>query len=495
MHQPVADQRRFRRSITLFMVTGFGALLGVVISAAVLMMMNQRQTALINHTYQVVRAISSLRFATTRLVAANLRHTQDMTVESEAPIESARQQMDASLAQISALTRDNPRQQARLPMLGTTAMQIELQAGIPVHDGAVDDSFVFVEHPSDLIVKITAAMLAEEEDLLAQRTEEQHGLERGFYIVLGMTGLLLVVVGGLTFTTLFSYTRELNASRQALRRANTGLEGAVQERTAELKRANSEIQRFAYIVSHDLRSPLVNVMGFTSELETATQTLHDLLAQANRDRPETVSPDARSIIEEDLPEAIHFIRSSTEKMDRLINAILRLSRLGRRELVPEWLDLTQVVQGVVDTLRIRIDEAEGKVEIAGPLPPIHTDRVALEQMIANLVENAIKYSHKDRPPHIRISANTHGTSQSGRIDIAIADNGRGIDTRDHERVFDLFRRSGTQDKTGEGIGLAHVRALAYRLEGTVTVDSDLGIGSTFTINLPRHYSGAQSQTS
>jgi len=213
--------------------------------------------------------------------------------------------------------------------------------------------------------------------------------------------------------------------------------------------------------------------------------------EAGRAHPQAVPEAARAIIRQELPEAIHFIRSSTEKMDRLINAILRLSRLGRREITPEWLDLNLLVQEVIDTLRISIDEARGRVEIAGPLPEIFTDRVALEQMIANLIENAIKYSHQDRPPHITVSAATPGD----RVDIAIADNGRGIDPRDHERVFDLFRRSGAQDRSGEGIGLAHVRALAYRLEGTVSLDSTLGTGSTFTLHLPRRYTGTQSQPS
>jgi signal transduction histidine kinase len=485
--QPLSDQRRFRRSIITFLVTGFAALLGVVISAAVLMAMNQRQTRLINHTFQVEREIATLRFAATRLVAANLRHTQELTIASEQPIEAARQQLDQSLKQLTALTRDNPRQQARMPLLGTTAVQIELQAGIPVRDGLIDDSYVFVRRPNDLIVHLTNVMQAEEEALLARRTQEQHAIERGLTIILGMTGLLLSVVGALTATSLTSYTRELNASRQALRRANTGLEAAVQERTGQLSRANSEIQRFAYIVSHDLRSPLVNVMGFTAEMESAIGTLDALLSQAPADHPWTVPGEAHTILRQDLPEAIHFIRSSTEKMDRLINAILGLSRLGRRELAPQWLDLNALVREAVDSLRISLDEAGGQVEIQGVLPQIYTDRIALEQMITNLIENAIKYSHKERAPRIRVSA----TSQGDRIALAIADNGRGIDARDHERVFELFRRSGAQDRSGEGIGLAHVRALAYRLEGTVSLDSALGTGSTFTLHLPRHFSGTQ----
>lgn len=483
----LADQRRFRRSIAVFMATGFAALLGVVISAAVLMVMNQRQTRLINHTFQVEREIASLRFAATRLVAANLRRTQDLTPAAQAAIEEARQQLDRSLAELGALTRDNPRQQARMPLLGRTAVQIELQAGIPVRDGLIDDSYVFVQRPNDLVVRLTNVMQGEEEALLARRTQEQRKIERGFYIILGMTGLLLLVVGGLTTASLYSYTSELSASRKALRQANTGLEAAVQARTAQLQRANSEIQRFAYIVSHDLRSPLVNVMGFTAEMESAIRALDDLLIEANADRPDAVPEDTRRILRQDMPEAIHFIRSSTEKMDRLINAILRLSRLGRRDLMPEWLDLNTLVREAIDSLRISIDEAGGTVEIMGTLPQIFCDRIAIEQIIANLIENAVKYAHHDRPPHIRISA----TNQDDGIALHVADNGRGIDPRDHERIFDLFRRSGAQDRSGEGIGLAHVRALAYRLNGTVSLDSTPGTGSTFTLHVPRHFTGNQ----
>ena len=109
-----------------------------------------------------------------------------------------------------------------------------------------------------------------------------------------------------------------------------GLEGAVRDRTAELTRANAEIQRFAYIVSHDLRSPLVNVMGFTAELEAAAKPLAALLERAEAEAPGIVTEDARAAVRADLPESIGFIRTSTQKMDRLIAAILQLSRQGRR---------------------------------------------------------------------------------------------------------------------------------------------------------------------
>src|SRR3954452_16698634 len=101
---------------------------------------------------------------------------------------------------------------------------------------------------------------------------------------------------------------------------------------AELQAANEEIQRFAYLISHDLRSPLVNVMGFTSELEAIRETFQAFVARIVERAPDLLTDDIRTAVHEDLPEAISFIRSSTERMDRLIKAILRLSREGRRVL-------------------------------------------------------------------------------------------------------------------------------------------------------------------
>ena len=132
------------------------------------------------------------------------------------------------------------------------------------------------------------------------------------------------------------YTRELDRARAEVEALNTDLEGRVAERTDDLRRANEEVQRFAYIVTHDLRAPLVNIMGFTSELEAGLkpdQTLSWPSSPDDSDDP--VIAEARQAALEDLPEAIGFIRSSTRKMDALINAILKISREGRRQLKPE----------------------------------------------------------------------------------------------------------------------------------------------------------------
>jgi signal transduction histidine kinase len=277
------------------------------------------------------------------------------------------------------------------------------------------------------------------------------------------------------------YTRDLNRSQSELKALNQNLETTVEERTRDFKVANEEIQRFAYIVSHDLRSPLVNVMGFTAELDAAVKPLSGLIDRLEDAAPQLLTAEAREAVRADLPEAVGFIRSSTQKMDRLINAILRLSREGRRVIAPERLDMTSLLNTVADNLRHQAASVGAQVEVLGPLPDLVSDRLAVEQIFSNLAENAIKYLAKDRPGRIVM----RGAARGDHVIYEVEDNGRGIDPKDHDRIFDLFRRSGPQDKPGEGIGLAHVRALAYRLGGLITCESALDQGATFRLSLPK----------
>lgn len=292
--------------------------------------------------------------------------------------------------------------------------------------------------------------------------------------------LIILFAGGAAYTVL-RHTRNLQIAQLEIAGLNAGLEERVQERTAALTRANDEIQRFAYIVSHDLRSPLVNVMGFTSELEATLEPLRKHVDAENPD--EATRKGAKQAIDVDIPESVGFIRTSTAKMDRLINAILKLSREGRRELNPEPVDVGKLLGQAAASVQHQLDEVGASVELPLKSPVIVTDRLALEQVVGNLLDNAVKYLSPGRIGKIRLAAVQRGS----RVQIDIIDNGRGIAAQDHERVFELFRRAGTQDKPGEGIGLAHVRALVRRLGGDITVSSELGRGSTFQIDLPARF--------
>jgi signal transduction histidine kinase len=289
--------------------------------------------------------------------------------------------------------------------------------------------------------------------------------------------------------------RARDDAEASLRDNNLNLEATIDERTADLREANDEIQRFAYIVSHDLRSPLVNIMGFTSELEQLRDDIFKRIAalrQASASPAPTGEAAAEPALEEedeqlaqDFSEALEFIKSSIAKMDRLISAMLNLTREGRREFEPVPIDTRELIEAMVTTVAHQAAEAEARIRI-DPLPQIVSDRLALEQIFSNLLDNALKYLKPGVPGEISV----RGRTKLGFAIFEIADNGRGIDPKDHQRIFDLFRRAGAQDKPGQGIGLAHVRALVRRLGGTMSVSSELHYGSTFTITLPINWAAS-----
>ena len=486
-------EKRFGRSLVAAIVFGFAALIVLGIAGGWALRQTQLQGERVIHTYQVENALHRLRTTTERVGTSRrgfLLSGEEFFVTS---LEEAAAENETLLAELEAMTADNPGQQenvARLRQLDALHIANARAAIAAMRaDPEQDVRALFAsDNGVELINEIRTlarAMTDREGELLAFRAERQ---DRGLtlaYVVLSIAGLLLLVVAGGTIWLVLRNLEELRRSRNTLRGMNEILEGAVQVRTADLQRANSEIQRFAYIVSHDLRSPLVNVMGFTSELDAATGELSAMIDRAEAEAPHLVTPEARLAVKEDLPEAIGFIRSSTQKMDRLINAILRLSREGRRVITPEPLDMDAMLSTITDTLQHRLGETGTTVTIEGPLPTIVSDRGAVEQVFSNLVENAVKYLKPGRPGEIFV----RGKKSGRRIVFEVEDNGRGIDPKAHDRVFDLFRRSGTQDQPGEGIGLAHVRAMAYRLGGTISCESALDEGATFRLSIPENFEG------
>lgn len=304
----------------------------------------------------------------------------------------------------------------------------------------------------------------------------RQGSDRLILMIALAAGLVLVLAVGTTI--LFARgSAQLRVAHEDLRLANETLEETVAYRTQHLRRANREIQNFAYVVSHDLRAPLVNIMGFTAELERAAEVFGTFMKAVEQGRPEEQAKQARIALDEDMPEALHFIRSSMDRMDDLIKTILVLARVGTRQLVPEPVDLENLCHELADSLRHRLDAVGGKIFISPALPQLMSDRLAISQILGNLFDNAVKYADPSRELVIEVGAIKIGE----RISIHVSDNGRGIAPQDHERIFELFRRSGPQTITGEGIGLTHVRALSRRLGGDTTVASGLGEGAQFTV--------------
>ena len=347
--------------------------------------------------------------------------------------------------------------------------------------------------------EIAATMRAEEGSLFVQRTKTTDRTQLLASIVTIAGSGLVIALAGISIFLVRRSARARDDAEQQHRDNNLNLESTVNERTADLREANEEIQRFAYIVSHDLRSPLVNIMGFTSELEELRTDIFNRIARSGRPangnnlapsgpaggkssgEPLELAPEDKQLSQE-YSEALGFIKSSIGKMDRLISAILNLTREGRRTFQPEKINTRELIENIVSTVAHQASEATAKIRVE-PLPDIVSDRLSMEQIFSNLIDNALKYLKPNEPGDILV----RGRHKLGFAVFEVIDNGRGIDAKDHQRIFDLFRRAGLQDKQGQGIGLAHVRALVRRLGGTITVASELGRGSTFTITLPAQW--------
>ncbi|HEU0265926.1 MAG TPA: PAS domain S-box protein, partial [Geobacterales bacterium] len=247
----------------------------------------------------------------------------------------------------------------------------------------------------------------------------------------------------------------------------------------DVREANDEVRNFSYIVSHDLRAPLVSIKGFSVELKSSLDELNELLAGAVAALPHDKRQQVETILQQDVGEAIGFIGSSVARMDGQISAILNLSRLGRRELKPITVDANKIVGTILSSLAHQLESKRVQVTV-DPLPQLQCDQVALEQIFGNLLDNALKYLDpgRDGTLHIRSEAG------QGEITFHVADNGRGIAVDDQPKVFELFRRAGKQDTPGEGMGLTYVKTLVKRQGGRIWLASELGAGSTFSFTLP-----------
>jgi len=247
----------------------------------------------------------------------------------------------------------------------------------------------------------------------------------------------------------------------------------------ELAEINEELKTFAYIVSHDLRAPLVNIKGFSDELLYSIEEIKPVLEKQLADIEEGQRQKYNLILEKDIPEALKFIGSSVRRMDNLINAILKLSRAGLRKLNPEPLQTEEFVQTILHTFAHQIDTRRITVTL-DRLPDLVADRTAVEQIFGNLLDNAVKYLEPGRPGRITISADCG----SDEVVFRIRDNGRGMSKEDIPKAFEIFRRVGKQDAPGEGMGLAYVKTLIRLLGGRIWCESEPGVGTTFSFSLP-----------
>ncbi len=256
-------------------------------------------------------------------------------------------------------------------------------------------------------------------------------------------------------------------------------EEALQRAHQELEAAYQELRHFTYMVSHDLRAPLVNIKGFSNELALALDELHEVVEPLLAMATDTQRKRLKTLLSEDLSEATHFIEDSVSKINHQINAVLTLSRVGHREFSASPVDMNKLLGEVLASQAHQIETGGVQVEVQ-ELPVMMTDRVAMEQIISNLLDNAVKYLDPSRPGRISISVD----HIEGETRFHIKDNGVGIAKDNVKRVFQVFRRVGSAKVPGEGVGLSYSLANVRRLGGNIWCRSDVGLGSTFTFSVP-----------
>jgi len=300
-------------------------------------------------------------------------------------------------------------------------------------------------------------------------------------VCLGNQGLLEFEIIGLKGTR-----RWLETHAVSLRDAQNeiiGLLGVTRDITEhkkaleEIKQLNNELEEIIYTTSHDLRSPLVNIHGYSRELAITYDEISNIFDS------EEIVPSLRlklSPLIKDIKQSMRYIDSGVSKMDSLLSGLLKLSRTGRTELRMEEIDMNSLMTDIYNFMDFQVRESGAKVEIED-LPPCKGDKELLNQLFSNLLNNALKFLDKGRESKIKVS----GSIKNGGHIYYVEDNGIGISPEHLEKIFDIFYQLDSSRNDDEGLGLAIVKKIIRKHKGKVWVESELGKGSKFFVLLPK----------
>jgi signal transduction histidine kinase len=301
----------------------------------------------------------------------------------------------------------------------------------------------------------------------ALQTLQENGQDLPFIIISGTVGeetaVTALKAGAHDFILKGKMARFLPAVKRELQEANTRRlhREAEEERKrliGTLEAINAEIERFTYAAFHDLRAPLVTIKGFLGFIEKD-------LAAGNEEK-----------VQQDLQR----VMGAANQMDKLLTDLLELFRIGRVGKPPEEVELRQLAQEALHKLDALLRSKTVRVEVSPNLPKVYGDRIRLQEVFENLIENAAKYMGEQPEPRIEIGSR----QEDGQQVIFVRDNGQGIEPRYHNRIFNLFETL-DPNMQGAGIGLALTKRIIEVHRGKIWVESEgRGKGSTFYFTLP-----------
>ena len=283
-------------------------------------------------------------------------------------------------------------------------------------------------------------------------------------------------------TTIYPFLNEAGKPRQyvAIRTDITQRkadEESLHRLAAELAEKNKELEAIVYTVSHDLRSPLVNVQGFGKQLNRACDTMRAAVGAAENGAVQAEK--LKQPLDVAIPQALRFINAGVAKMETLLAGLLRYSRLGRVALSIKPINMNGLLAEILAAMKFQLDEAKAEIRVE-PLPTCLGDNVQTSQVFANLLDNALKYRDPSRPLRVVV----RGVIRDGQAVYEIADNGVGIAPEHQAKVFDIFHRLNPESTSGEGLGLTIAQRVLERQKGKIWVESRPGEGSTFFVSLP-----------